>query len=361
MPFHILHCDITKLRVDAIVNAANQTLLGGGGVDGAIHRAAGPALFDYCAALGGCQTGEAKISPGFALPANWVIHTVGPVWRGGTHNEEALLSACYRNALALALAQDCRSVAFPLISAGAYGYPKEQALAVAVREIRAFLLENEMDVILAVFDKDSFRLSDELILEVTAYLDRRLSAPPAGDQDRREAASSSTEGVHAAVFKPRKSLKRKILSSPTATREKAAEAAAMSVQSGALPLFADADSLDERLRCLDESFSEMLLRKIDEKGLTDAACYKRANVDRKHFSKIRSDPGYRPSKPTAIAFAIALELSLDETRELLMKAGFALSHSNKFDVIIEFFISAGNYNIFQINETLFAFDQALLG
>lgn len=349
MPFFFLRADITTLDCDCIVNAANSSLLGGGGVDGAIHRAAGPALRDYCAGLGGCATGEAKLSPGFALPAKWVIHTVGPIWRGGSHNEEDLLAACYRNSLALALAQGCQSVAFPLISAGAYGYPRDQALAVAVREIRAFLLSHELEITLVIFDKSSFHLPDSLLRDVTAFLDRCMPAP------------ASMEGRNTAVFKLRKSAKRRMDLFPRpAEREQAPAAMRPPVPSAAFPLCAES-SLDERLRCLDESFSQMLLRKIDEKGFTDVACYKRANVDRKLFSKIRSDPAYHPSKPTAIAFAIALELSLDEARELLMKAGFALSHSNKFDIIIEYFISNGNYDIFQINETLFAFDQVLLG
>ena len=396
MPFHIIRADITTLAVDAIVNAANSSLLGGGGVDGAIHRAAGPALREYCAGLGGCQTGEAKLSPGFRLPARWVIHTVGPIWSGGQRNEEALLSACYRNSLELALAQGCESVAFPLISAGAYGYPKDQALAVAVREIRVFLMQHEMEVTLCVFDRAGFRLPGGLYEAVRAYLDRRLpeAVPRPGRQAEREwgpvfpaaqtnaapptmaSYAAAPAGSAPAAAKPpaEKAAKKKksIFSRPRRTKAEKQRAEAAAEDSFALAGprrdegiatcgAARPAELDERLRCLDESFSQMLLRKIDERGMTDAACYKRANVDRKLFSKIRSDPYYRPSKPTAIAFAIALELPLPETRELLMKAGFALSHSSKFDIIIEYFIANGRYDIFEINETLFAFDQALLG
>ena len=408
MPFQIIRADLTKLRVDAIVNAANCSLLGGGGVDGAIHRAAGPELREYCAGLGGCEVGEAKLSPGFRLPARWVIHTVGPVWQGGTRNEEALLQACYRNALALALAQGCESVAFPLISAGAYGYPRDLALHTAVREIGSFLREHELEVILTVYDKESFRLSSRLFPEIRSLLDR---CPPEPREDRRrdlgldwalssmsgagwaaaahpaappEAGSrppmpSDAESPSYGAAPPPAKKQRKALF-PRVQRKKADKARKEAAPGAAAAPRSDEalseasfrlDSnfhaaekpaeLDARLRCLDESFSQMLLRKIDEKGLTDAACYKRANVDRKLFSKIRSDPNYRPSKPTAIAFAIALELPLTETRELLMKAGFALSPSSKFDVIIEYFIANGRYDIFEINEALFTFDQNLLG
>ena len=371
MPFHIVRNDITKMRVDAIVNAANPSLLGGGGVDGAIHRAAGPELREYCAGLGGCQVGSAKLSPGFRLPAPWIIHTVGPVWCGGYRQEEALLAACYRNCLSLALKKGCESLAFPLISAGAYGFPRDRALQIAVREIGAFLLAHEMEVTLVVYDEASYQLSGRLFREVRSYLNRYLPEPPRPQQNRREdldLALASMEEMAishagmsmepsadyampaAALQKPRGEKQKKPLSIPR-TKPK----------TPAVSQYIGADSLNARLRQLDESFSQMLLRKIDEKGMKDAECYKRANVDRKLFSKIRSDRNYRPSKPTAIAFAIALELPLPETRDLLMKAGYALSHSNKFDIIIEYFIANGNYNIFEINETLFAFDQNLLG
>ena len=361
MPFSMLQGDITTLKVDAIVNAANSSLLGGGGVDGAIHRAAGPALREYCAGLGGCRVGQAKRSPGFDLPANWVIHTVGPIWQGGSQNEAALLAACYRNALALAAESGCSSVAFPLISAGAYGYPKDQALAIAKQEILAFLAEHEMDVTLVIYDKSSFQPSRSLISELTAYWERCSSASPTFPRDAGFAASVA---VLSTPDTQETTNKKPCFSSHS--RPYAKQAATCNGALGHADNLAEADNcrsseLEARLHSLDESFSQMLLRKIDERGMTDAACYKRANVDRKLFSKIRSDPNYRPSKPTAIAFAVALELPLQEARELLMKAGFALSHSNKFDVIIEYFLSTGNYDIYQINEALFAFDQALLG
>jgi len=164
----IVEGDVTKQRVDAIVNAANTTLLGGGGVDGAIHRAAGPELLEECRALGGCPTGQAKITKGYKLPAKWVIHTVGPVWRDGQHGEEELLASCYRNSLALAEQKGVRTIAFPSISTGAYGFPMERAARIAVTEIKTFLERNSSmeKVVLVCFGKSAFDIHREALAEI---------------------------------------------------------------------------------------------------------------------------------------------------------------------------------------------------
>ena len=338
MPLKIVRNDITKMKVDAIVNAANESLLGGGGVDGAIHRAAGAGLLAECRTLGGCKTGNAKITGGYDLPAKYVIHTVGPIYNDGKHGEKALLESCYRESLALAKEHQCETVAFPLISSGVYGYPKNQALKVAIDVISDFLLENEMTVYIVIFDKAAYKISEKLFSDIAEYIDDNY--------------------VDEHTNYRRESIRMNAPMAPCAKRKEADVDFLEICDCKALPLEED---LDAKLKQIDESFSQMLLRKIDEKGMTDAECYKKANIDRKLFSKIRSDVHYKPSKPTALAFAISLELSLSETEDMLRKAGFALSHSNKFDIIIEYFISKGNYNIFEINEALFAFDQSLLG
>lgn len=342
MPLEIVRNDITKMKVDAIVNAANQTLLGGGGVDGAIHHAAGPELLAECRTLGGCETGSAKITGAYRLPCKYVIHTVGPRWRNGSHGEREKLISCYRTSLALAKKNGCETVAFPLISSGIYGYPKDKALKVAIDTISDFLFDNDMTVYIVIFDRAAYQISEKLFKDITEYIDDNYveaHTDTRSEQMRRMLLDESIifDGVPIEDAMPMPLAAKPSMAAPAAS------------------------TLDEAVSMIDESFSEMLLRKIDERGITDAQCYKKANIDRKLFSKIRSDKLYKPSKPTVLAFAIALELPLDETREMLMKAGFALSHSNKFDIIVEFFISRGNYNIFEINEALFAFDQRLLG
>ncbi len=347
MPFEIVRNDITKMAVDAIVNAANRSLLGGGGVDGAIHRAAGPELLEECRALGGCETGEAKITRGYRLPARYVIHTVGPVWRGGTHGERERLSACYRNSLALALERGCETVAFPLISAGAYGYPKDQAMAVAVESISRFLFEHDMTVYLVVFGHTEFLTGRKLFRDVQEYIDDVYAATHV-----RENVEHSREALWRRDGEAALQLDKELAAYGDAPMASEAPRPAPS-----MPM----PDWDRMLKQTDEGFSGALLRLIDEKGLTDAQCYKRANVDRKLFSKIRSNPAYRPSKPTVFAFAVALELSLPETKGLLNKAGFALSHSSRFDIILEYFIKNRRFDVFEINEVLFQFDMPLLG
>ncbi len=405
MPLQIVRNDITKMKVDAIVNAANESLLGGGGVDGCIHRAAGPQLLAECRTLGGCRVGQAEITGGYRLPCRYVIHTVGPRWRGGGQGEPELLRACYQNALALAAARGCKTVAFPLISSGVFGYPKDKALRAAVEAIGAFLAGQEMTVYLVIFDRRAYQIGETLFADIAAYIDDRYvqahTDAPAGQSRRAALFGAWREDTLSAVFSEPQGSEPEhgallLPSCPdTAAAEKEAERAGKrplplfgrgkqkqrgaqtqqtlgesaeapppmpaAAQATAPSMAAAGHSLSEALAQLDESFSEMLLRKIDEAGITDAQCYKKANIDRKLFSKIRSDKRYRPSKPTALAFAIALELPLAETREMLEKAGFALSHSSKFDIIVEYFILHGNYNVLEINEALFAFDQNLLG
>ena len=329
MPLEIVRNDITKMSVDAIVNATKESLLGGGGVDGCIHRAAGPELLQECRTLGGCRTGEAKITKAYRLPCQYVIHTVGPVWNGGSHGERELLVSCYRTSLALAKEHGCETVAFPLISSGIFGYPKDQALRVAVDTISEFLAENDMTVYLVIFSRAAYQISSKLFADIAEYVDDHYVDVHTDSQRERLRRMSVLE-----------------------SRTLSADAVAAPMAAG---------GLDEALAHLDAGFSETLLKLIDRSGKKDSEIYKKANVDRKLFSKIRNNPDYKPSKATAIAFAIALELNLDETRDLVARAGYALSPSSKFDVIIEYFIRQKKYDIFEINEALFAFDQSLLG
>ena len=359
MPFEIVRNDITRMQVDAVVNAANGSLLGGGGVDGAIHQAAGPGLLEECRKLGGCETGDAKITGGYRLPARYVIHTVGPIWHGGGHHEEALLISCYRKSLELASAHGCESVAFPMISAGAYGYPKDQAMTVAVHTISEFLMTHEMMVYLVVFGREEFITGTRLFRDIREYIDdayvgthlRKNVERTRGilwHSNRKAALDLDQELARGLVFED-------AVAMPSAEDREEEER----FPSGAAGV--SEPDWEEIFKNRDEGFSDALLRLIDERGLTDVECYKRANVDRKLFSKIRSNSGYRPSKPTALAFAVALELSLEETEAFIRKAGYALTRSSHFDLVVEYFIRRREFSVSDINMVLFEMDMLLLG
>ena len=337
MPFEIVRNDIVNMQVDAVVNTANPNPVIGSGVDSGIHKQAGHELLVARQKIGCIDVGDAAITPGFDLDARYVIHTVGPVWKDGSHREEQILSSCYRNSLTLAKEHECESIAFPLIATGNYGFPKPLALQIAVREISTFLLENEMQVYLVVFGKEAFALSEKLFKSVSSYIDENYIRSKTLDE-------YGTESMYGFRLETRR------------IREQ--ECSDMFV-GAAIPM--DSDDWGQLLKDLDAGFSETLLQLIDRTGKKDSEIYKKANVDRKLFSKIRNNMDYRPSKTTALAFAFALELDVDETKDFISRAGFALSHSSKFDVIVEYFLVNRNYNVFELNEVLFAFDQPLIG
>lgn len=341
MPFELIRNDITNMHVEVIVNAANMELSMGGGVCGAIFTAAGTDLLQSaCNRIGHCDVGEAVLTEGFKLPAKYIIHTVGPVWRGGSYEEATLLQACYRNSLVLAKSKGFESIAFPLIASGIYGYPKEEALKIAMDTIKEFLAENDMKVYLVVFDHKAVQLSKAVANPLQQFIDDHYVDEHEKKDSRRKLSSNVYHTVGEVVFD--------ILE----TKSVAFSVAGNLVKNR---------KLEDVVKQMDESFAQMLLRLIDEKGMTDVETYRKANVDRRLFSKIRKDMDYCPSKSTAIAFAIALKLNLDTTKDLLAKAGYSLSRSYKFDVIIEYFIENEVYDIFEINEGLFAYDQSLLG
>ena len=348
MPFEIVRNDIVNMETDAIVNTANPKPIIGSGCDAGIHKAAGPQLLEARREIGNLAVGEAAITPAFDLHAKYVIHTVGPIWQDGDHGEETLLRQCYDRSLALALENGCTSIAFPLLATGNYGFPKPKALQIAISAFSSFLLEHEMQIYLVVFSKDAYALSEKLFHSIESYIDENYVGKKALDEygfDERF-AYRDRESTRLLSELQRQQRRRFDALPPNAA------AASENVQK---------DNLATLIKETDAGFSETLLKLIDRTGKKDAEIYKKANVDRKLFSKIRNNPQYQPKKTTAVAFALALELSLPETRELIGRAGYALTHSSKFDIIVEYFIKQKNYDVMELNEVLFAFDQPLIG
>ena len=344
MAFQIVRNDITNMCVDAIVNSANPRPVVGLGTDSSIHEKAGPELLAARQKIGPIPLGQAAITSAFRLPARYVIHTVGPVWDGGSYGEEKLLRSCYDESLKLALEHDCKSIAFPLIATNNYGFPKDKALQIAVAAFSEFLMEHEMLIYLVVFDRTAYRLSEKLVSSIASYIDDHYV----------EVWEASTYGGEKEYRQQNIRRRRDLeLYRECAVCEDAAPCAPMAMPKAA--------SLPDFLKQADAGFTETLLKLIDKTGKKDSQIYKKANLSKQHFSKIRNNPNYKPTKQTAIALALALELDLEATRDLIGRAGYALSNSSKFDLIIRYFIEQGNYNVVEINIALYEFDQSLLG
>lgn len=344
MPFEIVRNDITKMCVDAIVNTANPKPVVGSGTDTMIHKKAGPELLVARQRIGSIDVGCAAITPAFDLQAKYVIHTVGPVWDDGSYGEEILLRNCYDNSLKLAMEHRCKSIAFPLISTGNYGFPKDRALQIAISAFSTFLLEHEMQIYLVVFDRTSFKLSEKLFQSVVSYIDEhyvddyKIAAYGAAPENRRRIRRRRDWELE----------ERMVV-------EECAPCYSMPMAPS------KAMSLEDMLKHADAGFTETLLKLIDDSGKKDSEIYKRAGLTKQHFSKIRNNQNYKPTKPTAIALALALELDLDTTRDLIGRAGYALTNSSKFDLIIQYHIENRKYNVVEINCVLFEHDQSLLG
>lgn len=343
MPFEIVRNDITKMTVDAIVNTANPRAVIGLGTDSMIHEAAGPGLLQARQEIGHIDMGLAVVTPAFDLQAKYVIHTVGPVWDGGSYGEEGYLRSCYENSLRLALEHNCQSIAFPLISTGNYGFPKDKALQIAISAFSEFLLEHEMQIYLVVFDQASFKLSEKLFQSVASYIDQHY-------------VDACTFAAYGAIEESRPRIRH---------RRDMEICESRCMQEDSLPCApmaaSKAMSLEDMLKQADAGFTETLLKLIDDSGKKDSEIYKKALLSKQHFSKIRNNTNYKPTKATAISLALALELNLEETTDLIGRAGYALTNSSKFDLIIRYAIENGKYNLVEVNCMLFEHDQSLLG
>ncbi len=355
MPFQIIRNDITKVKADAIVNTANPKPRIGRGTDSAIYAAAGEdQLLAVRKKIGDIAPGQAVSTDAFALNAKYIIHTVGPSWIDGSHGERNILRSCYDESLFLADKLKCKSIAFPMIATGVYGFPKDEALNIALSSIGKFLLTHEMKVTLVVFDRKALELSEKLVGGIEQYIDEH-AAGLIRETEYRGASVTDIQRRRRARLEEEEELYQ-------ALESEADEAAAHPASSIVNLPDVTGKSLEDILGGAGESFQQKLFKLIDERGLDDVTVYKKANIDRKVFSRIRCKADYKPKKKTAVAFAIALELDLPTTLDLLSRAGIAFSPSDWFDLIVSYFITNKNYDdIYEINATLFKYGQQVLG
>ena len=319
MPFCIIRNDITKVTADAIVNTANPQARIGGGTDSAIYQASGAdALLAERRKLGDIPVGQAAATSAFGLRAKYIIHTVGPVWQGGIHGEEAALRSCYEQSLYLARKLGCESVAFPLISTGVYNFPRDKAMRIATAAIYEFLMEQEMLVELVVFDRSAYELSGRLFPNVQSYIDEQYAADQAAQEYRcmREERFS---------------------------------------RAGAAP------TLSGALHCTQSTFQEYLLELIRQRNLKNSDVYHGANLSKQHFSKMLSNKNYKPTKNTVCALALALHLDHAGADALLAKAGLLLADNIRFDLAVRYFLDNQMYNIVEDNIALYENGLELLG
>ena len=341
MPFEIVRNDITNMQVDAIVNAASRLPRVNAGVDSAIHRKAGPSLLIARKKIGYIEPGSAAITPAFMLDAEYVIHAATPTWIDGQHGETKLLRQAYDMCLDLAVKNNCDSIAFPLLASGNHGFPKSKALQVAIGAFSEFLMEHEMQIYLVVFNKDSVKLSEKLVQNVACYI----------DENYVDAYEQEIYGGVNETRRDRYQMRRLMEMQKDCML---APSASISYEKASL-------SLDDFIKEKDAGFTETLLELIKKSGKKNSVIYKKANISKQHFSKLINDSDAKPSKPTAIALALALELDLEGTRDLIGRAGYALTNSSTFDLIIRYFIEHKQFNVIEINIALYEFDQSLLG
>jgi O-acetyl-ADP-ribose deacetylase (regulator of RNase III) len=347
MAFRIIRNDIAKVKADVIVNTANPKPVIGAGTDSRIYSAAGEDdLLKERKKIGEIAPGEAVYTPAFRLDAKYIIHTVGPVWEGGNKGEEEILRRCYRNSMSLANELGARSIAFPLISSGSYGYPKDKALMTALDEIKGFLFDNEMDIRLVILDRKSLELSHDIEGDIESF----ISDSHASVVMEREYGIGTLREAKREEALRRRSMK---------NRTEELFMHSIQVHEKGVPALASL-SLDDIVGRKEDTFQERLFRLIDESGMEDVEVYKKANVDRKLFSKIKGNRDYRPSKKTVLSFAIALGLDIDQTEDLLARAGLAFSPSSDADKIVYYAITKKQYNVYVIDAWLFKYGLSTL-